>query len=100
MKSYSYIAQDARHKQVRGTINAENEQEFMQRIKEKGLFVKEYTEGAAGDAKSLYKFNTQELSFCCRQPACFGAKSAVLGIIAVKCISQIPTCLYSGHYLL
>jgi type IV pilus assembly protein PilC len=67
MKSYSYIAQDARHKQVRGTINAENEQEFMQRIKEKGLFVKDYTEGASGDAKSLYKFNTKELSFCCRQ---------------------------------
>lgn len=67
MKSYSYIAQDARHKQVKGVINAENEQEFMQKIKEKGLFVKDYSEGASGDAKSLYKFNTKELSFCCRQ---------------------------------
>ena len=36
MKSYSYIAQDARHKQVKGVINAENEQEFMQKVKEKG----------------------------------------------------------------
>ena len=67
MKSYSYIAQDARHKQVKGVINAENEQEFMQKVKEKGLFVKDYTESASGDAKSLYKFDTTELSFCCRQ---------------------------------
>jgi len=67
MKSYSYIAQDARHKQVKGIINAENEQEFLQKVKEKGLFVKDYSESASGDAKSLYKFNTKELSFCCRQ---------------------------------
>lgn len=67
MKSYSYIAQDARHKQVKGVINAENEQEFMQKVKEKGLFVKDFTESASGDAKSLYKFNTKELAFCCRQ---------------------------------
>ena len=67
MKSYSYIAQDARHKQVKGVINAENEQEFMQKIKEKGLLVKDYSESASGDAKSLYKFNTKELAFCCRQ---------------------------------
>ena len=67
MKSYNFVAQDARHKQVRGTINAENEQEFMQKIKERGLFVKDYSEGASGDSKSLYKFNTKELSFCCRQ---------------------------------
>ena len=67
MKSYSYIAQDARHKNVKGVINAENEQEFMQKIKEKGLLVKDYSESASGDAKSLYKFNTKELAFCCRQ---------------------------------
>ena len=67
MKSYSYIAQDARHKQVKGVINAENEQEFMMKMKEKGLFVKDFSEGASGDAKSIYKFNTKELAFCCRQ---------------------------------
>ncbi|MCQ2459735.1 MAG: type II secretion system F family protein [Ruminococcus sp.] len=67
MKSYSYIAQDARHKQVKGVINAENEAEFHQKIKEKGLLLKDYSEGASGDAKSMYKFNTKELAFCCRQ---------------------------------
>ena len=35
MKSFSYIAQDAKNKQVKGVINAENEQEFLKKIKEK-----------------------------------------------------------------
>lgn len=67
MKSYTYVAQDARNKQVKGVINAENEQEFLMKIKEKGLFVKDYGETDSGDQKSMYKFNTKELSFCCRQ---------------------------------
>ncbi|WP_297960454.1 type II secretion system F family protein [uncultured Ruminococcus sp.] len=67
MKSYSYIAQDARGKQIKGVMNAENEQEFRQRAQEKGLYVKDYREGDSGDAKSMYKFNTKDLSFCCRQ---------------------------------
>ena len=33
MKSYSYIAQDARGKQVKGKANAENEQEFLEKMK-------------------------------------------------------------------
>lgn len=67
MKSFSYIAQDARGKQVKGVINAENEQEFQQKIKERGLFVKDYKESDSDFAKSIYKFSTKELSFCCRQ---------------------------------
>jgi len=67
MKSFSYVAQDARGKQVKGVINAENEQEFQQKIKERGLFVKDYKESDSDYAKSTYKFSTKELSFCCRQ---------------------------------
>lgn len=67
MRSFSYIAQDARGKQLKGVMNAENEQEFMQRAREKGLYVKEFKEGDSGDSKSIYKFNTKELNFCCRQ---------------------------------
>lgn len=44
MKSFSYVAQDAKNNQVKGTINAENEQEFLKKIKEKGLYVKDYKE--------------------------------------------------------
>ena len=67
MKSFSYIAQDAKNKQVKGVINAENEQEFLKKIKEKGLYVKDYKESDSTDTKTLYKFNTKELAFCCRQ---------------------------------
>jgi type IV pilus assembly protein PilC len=67
MKSFSYVAQDARSRQVKGIMNAENEQEFLQKAKEKGLYVKDYKESDSGDAKSMYKFNTKELNFCCRQ---------------------------------
>lgn len=67
MRSFSYIAQDARNKQIKGIINAESEQEFLQKAKEKGLYVKDYKETESSDGKSLYKFDTKELSFCCRQ---------------------------------
>lgn len=67
MKSYSFVAQDARGRQVKSLINAENEQEFLQKAKEKGLYVKDYKESDSGDAKSIYKFKTTELTFCCRQ---------------------------------
>ncbi|MDE6789589.1 MAG: type II secretion system F family protein [Ruminococcus sp.] len=67
MKSYSYIAQDARGKQVKGKANAENEQEFLEKMKERGLFIKDYKEEAASGSRSIYKFTTNELSFCCRQ---------------------------------
>lgn len=67
MKSYSYIAQDARGKQVKGKANAENEQEFLEKMKERGLFVKDYGEDSSGSSRSIYKFSTKELAFCCRQ---------------------------------
>lgn len=67
MKSYSYVAQDARGKQVKGKANAENEQEFLEKMKERGLFIKDYKEEAESGSRSIYKFSTNELSFCCRQ---------------------------------
>lgn len=67
MKSFSYVAQDARNKQVKGIINAETEQEFLKKIKEKGLYVKDYRESDSNDSKTMYKFSTKELAFCCRQ---------------------------------
>ena len=67
MKSYSYIAQDARGKQVKGKANAENEQEFLEKMKERGVFIKDYKEDDSGNTRSIYKFSTKELAFCCRQ---------------------------------
>lgn len=67
MKSYSYVAQDVHGKQVKGKANAENEQEFLEKMKERGLFIKDYKEEEGSESRSIYKFNTNELSFCCRQ---------------------------------
>lgn len=67
MKSYSYVAQDVHGKQIKGKANAENEQEFLEKMKERGLFIKDYKEEEGSEARSAYKFSTNELSFCCRQ---------------------------------
>lgn len=67
MKSYSYIGQDAKGNVVRSRANAENEQEFLQKMKERGVYIREYQEDDSDTSRSIYKFNTKELSFCCRQ---------------------------------
>ena len=67
MKSYSYVARDARGKEVKGKANAENEQEFLEKMKERGVYVSDYKEDDSTNSKSIYKFSTKELAFCCRQ---------------------------------
>jgi len=67
MKSFSYVAQDARGRQTKGVMNAENEQEFLEKAKERGLYIKDYKESDSDTQKSAYKFKTTELTFCCRQ---------------------------------
>ena len=67
MKSYSYIGQDAKGNVVRSRANAENEQEFLEKMKERGVYVSDYKEDDSTNSKSIYKFSTKELSFCCRQ---------------------------------
>lgn len=69
MKSFSYIAQDAKGNTVKGVIVADNEQQFMAKIKEKGLYCKDFKESDSDNSKSIYKFTTKELAFCCRQLA-------------------------------
>lgn len=66
MKSYSYVAKDAKGKSQKGTIIAENVNDFQAKIKEKGLFVEDYTESDSNNTK-IYKFSTKELTFDCRQ---------------------------------
>ena len=69
MKSYSYVGQDAKGTQKKGIITAENDQEFLQKAKEKGIYVKDFRESDSSEAKSIYKFKTKELAFNCRQLA-------------------------------
>ena len=67
MKSYSFVGQDAKGNKIRSRANAENAQEFEQKMKERGIYVAEYQEDDSDNSKSIYKFSTKELSFCCRQ---------------------------------
>ena len=67
MKSFSYAGRDANGKQVKGVIHAENEAEFKEKAKERGLYLESFQEDDSDNSKSAYKFKTTELTFCCRQ---------------------------------
>lgn len=69
MKSFSYVAKDTAGKTQKGTMEAENAQEVLQKIHDQGWFCVSYTENLGGGKKGIYKFKTKELSFCCRQLA-------------------------------
>jgi len=66
MKNYSYVAKDTTGKTIKGTYEAENEQELLDKIYEQGLFCVSYSE-ALGGRKTAHKFKTAELAYCCRQ---------------------------------
>ena len=67
MKKFSYVAQDAKGKQVKGTINAEDEKAFLKIIQEKGLYCQDYKESSTDNTQTAYKFKITELAFICRQ---------------------------------
>ncbi len=69
MKSFSYVAKTAADKQVKGTINAEDEREFSAKLREKGLILISFEEKEVGAKKTVKKFKTKELAFNCRQLA-------------------------------
>ncbi|MBE6836815.1 MAG: type II secretion system F family protein [Ruminococcus sp.] len=69
MKSFTYVAKDTAGKTLKGVIEAENGQEVLLKIHEQGWFCVSYNENLGSGRKSIYKFGTKELSFCCRQLA-------------------------------
>lgn len=69
MKSFSYVAKTPADKQIKGTINAEDEREFSAKLKEKGYILISYEEKEIGAKKTVKKFKTKELAFNCRQLA-------------------------------
>ncbi len=68
MPSYTYTAKDAVGNVRKGQMTAENETEFLARIREKGMYVTEFKERAT-NTKTVKKFKTQELAFATRQMA-------------------------------
>ncbi len=67
MKNYSYSAKDATGKVVKGTLFAEDERDFMEKINEKGLLVTNYKESEANTTKTVHKLKTKDLAYICRQ---------------------------------
>ncbi len=68
MPSYAYTAKDAVGNIRKGVMAAETEQEFLARIREKGMFVTEYKERRS-EVKTVKKFKTKDLAFATRQLA-------------------------------
>ena len=69
MKSFSYVAKSKAGKQVKGTINAEDERDFKAQAVAKGLEILKYEEKDISEKKTLRKFSTKDLAFNCRQLA-------------------------------
>lgn len=69
MKSFSYVARTQAGKQVKGTINAEDERDFKAQANAKGLEVLKYEEKDIKSKNTIKKFSTKDLAFCCRQLA-------------------------------
>jgi type IV pilus assembly protein PilC len=70
MSKYSYTAKDATSNVRKGVIIAENEKDFQEQMRQKGLFVVSFQEESdSGTTKTTYKFKTKDLAFNCRQMA-------------------------------
>ena len=68
MKTFIYTATDVQGNTVKNQkMNAEDVNEFLEKIHEKGLFCSSYREARGNDKKSLHKFTTKELAYDCRQ---------------------------------
>ena len=66
--SFAYTAKDAAGNIRKGVMSAEDEQEFLAKIREKGMYVTDYKERQS-NAKTVKKFRTKDLAFCTRQMA-------------------------------
>lgn len=70
MTTFSYVATDVNGKKVKGTEMAEDSQELIEKLRQKGLFCnvfKDLSKAKAADVK--FKFKTKDLAFFCRQLA-------------------------------
>ena len=66
--SFTYTAKDAVGNIRKGVMTAEDEQEFLAKIREKGMYVTEYKERQS-NVKTVKKFKTKDLAFATRQMA-------------------------------
>ena len=67
MAYFSYVATDVNGGTVRGKEFADDYMALNEKLREKNLFITEYTEIAEKQADAPYKFKTKDLAFICRQ---------------------------------
>ena len=68
MKTFVYTATDVQGNTVKNArMAAEDVNDFLEKIHEKGLFCSSYKETKSKDSNTLHKFKIKELSYNCRQ---------------------------------
>lgn len=68
MKTFIYTATDVQGNSIKNAkMSAEDVNDFLEKIHEKGLFCSSYRETSSKVSNSIHKFKTSELSFNCRQ---------------------------------
>ncbi|MCH5348588.1 MAG: type II secretion system F family protein [Oscillospiraceae bacterium] len=68
MKVFVYTATDVQGNTIKNArMSAEDVNDFLEKIHEKGLFCSSYKEASSKKSNTLHKFKTKELSYNCRQ---------------------------------
>ncbi|MCH5194437.1 MAG: type II secretion system F family protein [Oscillospiraceae bacterium] len=68
MKTFVYTATDVQGNTIKNArMSAEDVNDFLEKIHEKGLFCSSYKETTSKKSSTLHKFKTKELSYNCRQ---------------------------------
>ena len=68
MKTFIYTATDVQGNTVKNAkMTAEDVNDFLEKIHEKGLFCSSYKEASSKSSSTLHKFSIKELSADCRQ---------------------------------
>ncbi len=68
MKTFIYTATDVQGNTIKNArMTAENVNDFLEKINEKGLFCSSYKESSSKASNTVYKFKTKDLAYNCRQ---------------------------------
>ncbi len=90
MPNYSYTAKDVNGKTVKGTITADNENDFLVKMHEKGLFCTSHSEVIKAAKKSTKKFKTKDLAYNCRQlSAMLSSGLTLVKALDILCKEQV-----------
>ncbi len=90
MSKYSYTAKDASGNVRKGVVIAENEKDFNEQMRQRGLFVSQFKEEEdSGTTKTTYKFKTKDLAFNCRQMAAMMSSGlSIVKTLEILCKEQ------------